>query len=123
MVEFVKGKLLIGPVLALIGAILLLIGGLIAVANPLIQLAMTLLPTIALTFVMPIILGILGLVGAFMAATGRKVGNYVTIVVGLVAIIGMFIPIYFVFPLVMSFIYVDPFLILIGGIIGVLLKE
>jgi len=123
MVEFVKGKLLIGPILALIGAILLLIAGLIAVTNPILQLAMQLIPTLALTFVMPIILGILGLVGAFMAATGRKVGNYVTIIVGLVAVIGMFIPIYFIFPLVMSFIYIDPFLVLIGGIIGVLLKE
>lgn len=120
--EFVKGNLLIGPVLALIGSILLLVGGLIAVTNPLIQLAMSIMPIIALTFVMPIILGVLGLIGAFMAATGKKGGNYLALIAGLVAVVGMFIPIYFVFPLVMSFIYVDPFLMLIGGILGLIIK-
>ena len=123
MVEFVKGKLLIGPIIAIIGSMLLLIGGLLAVTNPFIQIIMAVFPTIALSFVMPIILGVLGLVGALMAATGRKVGNYVVIISGLVAVIGMFIPVFFIFPLVMSLFYVDPILILIGGILGVAIKE
>jgi len=38
MVEFVKGKALIGPAVAIIGGFLLLIAGIIGVTNPLIAL-------------------------------------------------------------------------------------
>jgi len=123
MVETVKGKMLIGPIIALIGGILLLIAGLIGLTNPLLQALMALVPIIALSFVMSLLLGILALVGAFMAITGKKAGNYLTLIAGLVGTVGMFIPLYYVVMLVITFIFIDPILILIGGILGVLIKE
>lgn len=122
--ETVKGKMLVGPILALIGGILLLIAGLIGLTNPLIQIIIALFPIAVLSFVMSIILGVLALVGAFMAITGKKQGNYLTLIAGLVGTIGMFIPLTIVGPMfVYTFIFVDPILVLIGGILGVLLKE
>ena len=123
--ETVKGKMLVGPILALVGAILLLIAGLIGLTNPLMQALMVILPIVALSFVMSIILGVLALAGAFMAITGKKQGNYLTLIAGLIGTVGMFIPItpLGVPMLVYTFIFIDPILILIGGILGVLLKE
>lgn len=127
MAELVKGKLLAGPVLALIGSIMLMVAGLIGVGNPFITLLMAVIPSIVLAFVMPLILGIFGLLGAILAMIGKKYGNYITIIIGLVAVIGMFIPVYTILflsiPLVLTLAFIDPFLVLIGGALGVAIKE
>jgi len=127
MVELVKGKLLAGPILALIGSIMLLVAGLIGVGNPFITLLMAVIPSIVLAFVMPLILGIFGLLGAILAMIGKKYGNYLTLVIGLVAVVGTFIPVYTILflsiPLVLTLAFIDPFLVLIGGIAGVAIKE
>ncbi|MFW9828242.1 MAG: hypothetical protein ACFFEY_11645 [Candidatus Thorarchaeota archaeon] len=118
----VKGKALVGPILGLIGSVLLIIAGIIGFTNPLIQFAMVLFPLLALSFIMPLILGGLGLLGSLLGLFGKKFGNIITLIIGIVAVIGMFIPLYFPFPLVLSLFWVDPFLILVGGILGLALK-
>ena len=123
MVEFIKGKLLAGPLVAILGSVLLLIGGILGISLPEMQLVMALFPILYVTFILPIILGFIGITGAVLAIIDKKYGNYAVIIVGLFAVIGIFIPILVVFPLVMSFLYIDPFLILLGGILGVAIRE
>lgn len=123
MVEFIKGKLLAGPLVALLGSVLLLIGGILGISLPEMQLIMAVFPILYVTFILTIILGLIGITGAVLTIIEREKMNYVIIIVGLIAVIGMFIPILVVFPLVMSFLYIDPFLILIGGILSVAIWE
>jgi len=123
LVEFIKGKLLVGPIVAIIGSVMLLLGGIWGVCIPEMQVLMEIYPILYLTFVLPIILGAVGIVGAILVIINRKFGNYAVIIVGLIAVVGLFIPILIVFPLVMSLFYIDPFLILIGGILGVVIRE
>ncbi|MFW9877730.1 MAG: hypothetical protein ACFFG0_31975 [Candidatus Thorarchaeota archaeon] len=123
MVEFIKGKLLIGPIVAIVGSVMLLSGGILGLYIPEIQVILAFFPELYLTFVLPIILGIVGIAGAILVIVDRKFGNIIVILAGLIAIIGMFIPILVVYPLVMSLFYIDPFLILIGGIIGIVIRE
>ncbi len=123
MVEFVRGKLLTGPSVAILGSVMLLIGGILGISIPEMQLVMAIFPILYVTFVLPIILGLIGIAGAVLTIIQKKFTNYVIIIVGLIAVIGIFIPIFFTFPLVMSFIYIDPFLILIGGILSVVIQE
>ncbi|MFW9822094.1 MAG: hypothetical protein ACFFE4_04120 [Candidatus Thorarchaeota archaeon] len=123
MVEIIKGKLLTGPALALVGSILLLIGGILGSSLPDIQLLMANFPILYVTFVLPIILGAVGTVGTILTIIDKKNCKYIILVIGLVAVIGLFIPILTLYPLVMSFLYIDPFLILIGGILSVVIRE
>ena len=123
MVEFIKGKLLTGPAVAILGSVMLLIGGILGISLPEMQLVMSFFPILYVTFVLPIILGLIGIAGAVLTIIQKKFTNYVIIIVGLIAVIGIFIPIFFTFPLVMSFLYIDPFLILIGGILSVVIQE
>lgn len=118
MVELVKGKLLIGPVVALIGGLLLLIAGIIGLTNPLLQFLMILLPLLAVPLVMALIFGLIAMLGAILAMTGKSKGNYITAIIGIITTIGMFIPLF-----VISLAYIDPILILIGGILGIVIKE
>ena len=123
MVEFIKGKLLAGPLVAILGSILLLIGGILGISLPEMQLVLALFPILYVTFIFPIILGLIGIAGAVLTIIQKKFTNFVIIIIGLIAVIGIFIPIFLTFPLVMSFIYIDPFLILIGGILSVVIQE
>lgn len=123
MVEFIKGNLLAGPVVAIVGSVMLMSGGIVGVSIPEIRVLMTFFPILYLIFVLPIILGVLGITSAVLVIIDKKFGNYIVIIVGLVAVIGLFIPILIIYPLVMSLFYIDPFLILIGGIIGLVIKE
>lgn len=119
MVEFVKGKALIGPVVAIIGGLLLLIAGLIGLTNPIIQLAIALgLGILVVPFAIALIFGLLGILAGLAAAIGKEKANYVAIIIGLIATIGMFIPLFLV-----SLAYIDPILILVGGVLGIIIKE
>lgn len=102
MVEFVKGKALIGPILAILGSLLLIM-------TP------VFVPELDSLVIMAIILGIVGLLGALLAATDNVIGNYITIIIGFIATIGTNI---FVFSL-----YFEPILVLVGGVLGVLIKN
>ncbi|MGV9170945.1 MAG: hypothetical protein ACOC4M_16940 [Promethearchaeia archaeon] len=72
--------------------------------------------------------GIFALIGSVMIVKGIKEGNIVLLITGIVAVVGMFIPVGewrvegvqpLTFHLSGSLIFVDPFLVLLGGIIGV----
>ncbi|MHA2127073.1 MAG: hypothetical protein ACW99E_17390 [Promethearchaeota archaeon] len=104
MVDFVKGKAIIGPALALIGGFLLII-------TP------VFIPLLTLPVIMAIVFGIIGLLGGLVSLTGRMIGNYIAIVIGLIAIIGT------VNTLFVASLYFEPILILVGGVLGVFIKE
>jgi len=124
---FKKNKLKISEFMAIIGAFMLLFAGLIGANNLIIKTIMKDFPWIFLAFLMPLILSIFGLLGVILVLLGKKYGKYFIFIAGLVAVIGMFIPIFkdlvSSIPLVLTLIYVDPFLLLIGGTLGFILKE
>ncbi|MHA2288181.1 MAG: hypothetical protein ACXABG_05290 [Promethearchaeota archaeon] len=103
MVKFVKGKAIIGPALAIIGGFLLI-------------LTPVFIPLITLSVIMAVIFGIVGLLGGLVAAISKPIGNYIAIVIGLIATIGT------IMLFVVSF-YIEPILILVGGVLGVVMKE
>lgn len=79
------------------------------------------------TMIMTIIWGVIALIGAVMITKEDENGNILLLISGSLAVIGMFIPIgdwtipgevSLTFYLSSSLIFVDPFLILLGGIIG-----
>ena len=123
MVEFIRGKLLTGPSVAILGSVLLLIGGILGISLPEMQLVMAVFPILYVTFIFPIILGLIGIAGAVLTIIDKQYGNFAIVIVGVIAVIGIFIPLFATFPLVISFIYVDPFLILIGVIVNVVIRE
>ncbi len=103
MVKFVKGKAIIGPALAIIGGLLLI-------------LTPVFIPLITLPVIMAVVFGIVGLCGGLVAAISEPIGNYIAIVIGLIAIIGT------IMLFVTSF-YFEPILVLVGGVLGVVIKE
>ena len=81
--------------------------------------------------ILTLVWGLLGLVGAILAFTGKKMGVYLMLIAGGIATVGMFIPIgtytiSFVTIAVnmnSSMFFVDPILLLLGGILGLALKD
>ncbi|MFX0057606.1 MAG: hypothetical protein ACFE8J_04835 [Candidatus Heimdallarchaeota archaeon] len=71
--------------------------------------------------------GIIGLIGAILSITGKKSGNFLSIIVGILVIIGVFIPIGKILTWYVSlsytFFFIEPTLFLLGGIFGLFLKE
>jgi hypothetical protein len=81
--------------------------------------------------------GILAIVGAILGKKGSSAGHVLCLIVGIIAVVGLFIPLAAASTITVggqsfelgattlsgSFIYVDPFLVLIGGIIGVATRE
>lgn len=138
----VKGKALVGPILGLVGALLLAIAGFMAfgliaqLEGTLALLGMTWADVgfdpmlLYLHIILTAVWGLLGLVGAIMALVGKKIGVYLMLIFGLVATVGMFLPIgtiSFIIPIPItmnaSLFIVDPILLLLGGILGLVLKE
>ncbi len=133
----------VGAILGIIGGSLLLLGGLISfTAVGTLEAALTLagltwadigLDPMFLTInsIMTLLWGLLGLLGAIFAMKDKKWGVYLMLVFGIISVVGMFIPIatYTILsiplsiPLNGSFLFVDPFLLLVGGILGLVLKE
>ena len=116
-----KGKELAGPIVGIIGSTLLIVAALFG----LISIGLGILFVIRI--MTTLILGILGLIGAILGFTGKRVpGAVLMLLAGIVAVVGMFIPIgiyYLPITLVYTFFFVDPFLVLIGGILGLALKD
>lgn len=125
MVELVKGKLLVGPILVLIGGVMLITACFVGYTRFAPTLAV--LPRLHISFITPLILGILSIVGAILALIGKTSVNYIIIIIGLVGTIGMFLPFAFyglgAYLLVYQLAFIDPVLVLIGGILGVVTKE
>ena len=138
----VEGKGKVGPILGIVGASLLLIAGFIALgAQGLMEIA---LASAGLTWAdvgfdpilftvrsaLTLVFALVGLIGAILGLMDKKIGVYLMLIFGLVATVGMFIPIgsltigYMTFPVTMNgaLLFVDPILILLGGILGLFLK-
>jgi hypothetical protein len=115
-----EGKELAGPIIGLIGSILLLISGFLTFVGSLVA--------IGFLSILTLLIGVVGIIGASIGLGGKKDPEPVLMLIaGLVGVIGMFIPITIFTPyyrqvmLVYPFIFIDPFLVLLGGILGLLL--
>ena len=138
----VKGKALVGPILGVIGATLLTIAGFIGFGA--MATLQVLLSTYGLTWadigldpslltvnaILTLIWGLVGLIGAILGLVGKKIGVYLMLIFGLVATVGLFVPIGTIsliipIPITLnsSLFIVDPILLFIGGLLGLLLKE
>ncbi|MFX1498464.1 MAG: hypothetical protein ACFFBH_13135 [Promethearchaeota archaeon] len=124
--DIMKGKLRLNLILALIGGFMLLFAGLIGTNNLNIKIIMTVFPWVFFAFLMPIILSIIGLLGIILVLLGKNYGRYPIFIAGLVAVSGMYITIYTDsfnnIALVLTLIYIDPFLLLIGGTLSFTMK-
>ncbi|MFW9964947.1 MAG: hypothetical protein ACFFCX_15360 [Candidatus Sifarchaeia archaeon] len=129
MVEFVKGKALVGPVVTMFGGIYSLVIGLFGVNNSLtIYLAlfeanpMTIVPA-----VLALIFGIIILLLGFFAAKGNMTGNYITLVLGIVLVLAWLFVLQPPPPPVPEITYyifgAAPIVFTAGGLLGVFLKE
>ena len=138
----VQGKAIVGPILGLIGGLILTVGGFM-LFNSIAQIE-ALLALMAWTWadigfdpmlfylqmILTIVWGLLGLTGAILAFQGKKIGVYLMLIFGIVATVGMFIPIgvmVIIIPIPVtlnaSLFFFDPILVLLGGILGLVLKE
>ena len=138
----VKGKLLVGPILALLGGIIMLSSGyfvftsITSIEESLAIAALTWADTgfsielMYLRVICTLLWGILGIIGGIIAISGKKFGNLLALIGGLLGIVGMFIPlgtitIVIAVPVSLSasFMLLDPIIIVLGGIIGLVIKE
>ncbi|GAG89478.1 unnamed protein product [marine sediment metagenome] len=137
-----KWKIKIGPILGLIGSVLLLIaafGGFRAQSD--LEKTLTGLglnwaaigfdPWIMMTStLLTLLLGVMGVLGTILVFNNKKSGAYLLLIAGCIAVLGMFIPIgsinYLLTSIPVSLSYslllVEPFLMLIGGILTLALK-
>lgn len=139
---FVKGKLLFGPILILIGGIIFLLSSflvseaLIAIGNNLSETGLHwfevgLYPELMIIgFVCTIIWGALGIIGGIFAIFGKKFGSIIALHAGILGLIGALIPLgtniavtQIPITLTGSFFLLDPFLTILGGILGLTLKK
>ncbi len=124
--EHTKQNLKINLFIVLIGVVMLLFAGIIGINNENIMSLLITVPSVFLAFFMPLILSIIGYLGIIIVLLGKRYGNYIILLAGGIAIIGMFITIFsnsiITIPLVLTFIFIDPFLIIIGGVLGLIFK-
>jgi len=133
----------VSPILGVIGATLLTIAGFIGfglmatiqallTASGLTWADVGLDPTLlTVSAILTVVWGLLGLVGAILAFTGKKMGVYLMLIAGGIATVGMFIPIgtytITIIPMAVNMnshmFFVDPILLLVGGILGLALKD
>jgi hypothetical protein len=73
--------------------------------------------------------GVIGIIGALLAFQGKRIGNILAIVGGALALIGLFIPLGIIntgvpVPVFLSYslLFIDIILMLLGGILGLILK-
>ncbi|MFX1437521.1 MAG: hypothetical protein ACFFAA_10085 [Promethearchaeota archaeon] len=114
MVEFLKGKALIGPLIALIGAILWLMGNIYGLTR-----YIGFFPPIFIFWWIPsalgLILAIVALVGALLALMGNEKGSLIAIITGAIGVVGMWFFIGHIY-------YFDPILVLVGGILAKVIR-
>ena len=133
----------VGPILGIVGSAILMVGGFIGFgAQALVEATLALYgetwasigfdPSILMIrVIITIIVGIVGLIGAILALKGMKAGKFILLIMGLIAVVGSFIPIATVdilgvlipVTLIYPFFYVESFLMLVGGILALALKE
>lgn len=140
----VKGKALISSILGIIGGVLLVISGINAfgiqaireeILDPLFMTweSIGFNPIIfTISAIVTVVLGVLGIIGAILSLLDKRNGVFLMLICGIIATVGMFIPIgtYTIFETYTVFLntplyFVDPFILLAGGILGflILLKD
>lgn len=133
-----KGKLLVGPILTLLGGLIFLFSAYmtytyIAVLEADLTFAGLSWEDVGFN---PIFLyfrvffttlwGIIGIIGAILRFKGKRFGSILALIGGMLGIIGMFVPLGTILsvPIALSTsLYIDPALMIIGGILGLVLKE
>lgn len=124
MVEFVKGKSLVGPVIILIGGIYLIVLGSIGV---ILYMTINFYDLSILPAYLLILFGIIVLLLGFNAAIGGMISNYITLILGVFLIYAwLFVLPPLPGPDLIIFYYsvgVGPILSTVGGLLGVVLKE
>ena len=139
----VTSKLIIGPILALIGGIIMMFAsylvfrGIVSIESNLEIEGLTwedvgFNPILMnVRFILTLLWGILGIIGAIIAFTGKKLGSFLALIGGILGSIGYFvllgtikmgigtpIPVF----LSGSFFLVDTIIMVIGGLLGLILK-
>lgn len=137
----VGGKAKVGPILGLVGSALLLIAGFIAFGVQAL-LEATMFPLtwadigmdpmiLTVRAVLTVIFALVALIGAILGLLGKKIGVILMLIFGIITTVGMFVPIgtitigFTTIPVSMNYnmFFIDPILILLGGILGLALKE
>jgi hypothetical protein len=133
----VKGKLLLGPILAIFGGILFIFSS-FQVYQALITIGYNLSDAglhwfevglypelLLLGYICTILWGVLGIIGGIIAIFGKKSGNIIVFVIGNLGLFGALIPLgtniaVTQIPLTLtgSFFLLDPILMIIGGALG-----
>ena len=133
----VKGKLLVGPILAIFGGILFIFSS-FQVSQALITIGYNLSDAglhwfevglypelMLLGYICTILWGVLGIIGGITAIFGKKSGNLIAFVIGNLGLFGALIPLgtniaVTQIPLTLtgSFFLLDPILMIIGGALG-----
>lgn len=139
----VKGKLLIGPIIAIIGGLIMVYASYMvftSIASIEANLAIAVLTwedtgfsreLMYLRFMCTLLWGLMGIIGAIFALIGKKFGNVIALLGGILGIAGMFIPLgtitinTLIIPVSLSasFLFLDPIIIIVGSLIGLLLKK
>lgn len=132
----VAGKAKVGPILGIVGGTILTIGGLLLFGYPTIIEVLIYPATLAdmgidatllmIPAILTLVYGLLGLIGAILGLVGKKIGVFLMLIFGILACVTMFITIpngTVMQPLSGAGFFVDPFLLLLGGILGLALKE
>lgn len=139
----VKGKALVGPLLGVIGAALLLIAGIVGFGIQNIREVLLnaegmswedkgfdpMLFTVSA--VLTLVWSLVGLIGAILSLMGKKIGGYLMLICGIIATVGIFIPIgnYTILSEVYTeflnrhTLFIDPILLLLGGVLGLAFRE
>lgn len=126
MVEFVKGKALIGAIVVLIGGLIQLLGSVIGFTDPLTWTLFETNATVILPGVLALVFGILVVFGGLWVAMGNSKGNYIALFIGLLGVILWL----FLLPPPAPIPYetyikipVPPFLYLVGGLFGISITQ
>ena len=139
-----RGKELVGPIIGILGSIMLFFGGFLRItfqSNIQAELEFHGLTwadigvdplLLTLGMILTISFAILGIIGALLGFIGKRIpGSLLMLLAGSSAAVGMFVPLglidtgTLISPIMLSYTYVflDPYIILLGGILGLALKR
>ncbi|MFW9850965.1 MAG: hypothetical protein ACFFF4_17695 [Candidatus Thorarchaeota archaeon] len=126
MVEFVKGKALLGAIIVLVGGLLEVVTTIQGFLDPDTWTVFETNATVIIPGIVTLIFGILVVVGGLLVAVGSSKGNYFAIILGLIIIIFW----HFILPPPAPLPYdtyvkvtAAPFLYLVGGLFGLSIAE
>jgi hypothetical protein len=138
----VSGKAKVGPILGIVGSAILFVAGLTATTTRgLIEIQLDGLGLtwgdigfdpflFTIRFIATLVCAILGLLGAILALLGKKLGAIILLIFGAITILGSFLPMAILniglatipITLIYPFFYIESILMLVGGILGLVLR-